>query len=102
LDLPGVVIADQNASSGYVRFAPSPHGLVNIDRDLTYAEWWTHPDPIEQFRRRSAKCAEVLVPDRVAPDFLEAAYVASEATRLAFELNDLELPVIIRRQLFFE
>jgi hypothetical protein len=30
LDLPEVVIADQNASSAYVRFAPAPAGLALI------------------------------------------------------------------------
>ena len=77
LDLPGVIIADQNASSDYVRFFPSPAGLAHIDRELVFAERWTHPgDPIEQFRHRSIKCAEVLVPDRVDASHLTGAYVS--------------------------
>ena len=75
LDLPGVVIADQNASSDYVRFSPSPGGLARIDHDLLFAEWWTHPgDPIEQFRHQSIKCAEVLVPNRVEASYITGAY----------------------------
>nr|MBA2390780.1 DUF4433 domain-containing protein [Geodermatophilaceae bacterium] len=44
LDLPGVVVADQNASSGYARFEPAPSGLEIIERDMVFAEYWTHPD----------------------------------------------------------
>jgi len=77
LDLPGVVIADQNASSDYVRFSSSPGGLARIARELVCAERWTHPDdPIEQFRHRSIKCAEVLVPDRVDASYITGAYVS--------------------------
>ena len=67
LDLPGVIITDSNASSDYARFAPAQKGLSMVDKDLTFAEFWTHPDPFEAMRRKSAKCAEVLVPDRIDP-----------------------------------
>jgi len=67
--LPGVVFADCNASSDYVRFlAPHQWNLLNFD-DIT--RWdWRHPnDPIAYFRHRSRKCAEVLVPDRIESRF---------------------------------
>ncbi len=48
LDLPGVIVADQNASSDYVRFEPTPNGLQYVDKRLVFADYWTHPeDPIE-------------------------------------------------------
>ena len=47
LDLPGVVIADRNASSDYARFAPAPKGLSIVDKESTFAEYWTHQDPFE-------------------------------------------------------
>ncbi|MBI4469154.1 MAG: DUF4433 domain-containing protein [Acidobacteria bacterium] len=65
LDLPGVIVSDQNASSGYARFAAAPEGLRLIDEALVFAEYWTHPDdPIAEWRHGSIKCAEILVPDR--------------------------------------
>lgn len=77
LDIPNTIVADQNASSGYVRFRPAPNGLAYIDRNLVFAERWTHPDdPIEQYQHRSIKCAEVLVPDRVKASFIIGAYVS--------------------------
>ena len=43
VDLPQVVIADQNAASDYVRFANASVGLALIDHDTVFAEYWTHP-----------------------------------------------------------
>ena len=101
LDLPGVVITDQNAASGYVRFSPAPTGLGSINRELVFAEYWTHQDPIEQYRHRSIKCAEVLVLDSVKPRFILGAYVSCDAARAAIEALGLGLPVTIDSHLFF-
>jgi len=60
LDLPNVVITDSNTAGDYAIFHASPRGLAIVDRELTFAIDWTHPDQIEYFRRKSAKCAEVL------------------------------------------
>ena len=84
LDLPGVVVSDANASSDYVRFAAAPTGLSIVSQAATFAEYWTDPNPIVQWQKRSAKCAEVLVPDRVDPQFVMGAHVSCQAamTRL--------------------
>ncbi len=102
LDIAGVVVCDGNAASGYTRFAPAPSGLALIDRELTFARDWTHPDPIMYFQRKSAKCAEVLVPDSVAPRFIVGAYVCEDASRVAFEALGSGLPVEVDRDLFFQ
>jgi len=101
LDLPGVIVTDSNASSEYVRFAPAPDGLQIVDRDRTFAEYWTDPDPIQQWRKKAAKCAEVLVPDRVVPRFLVGVYVSCEQARRQVEAFGLGLPVSIQQHLFF-
>ncbi|OFW59097.1 MAG: hypothetical protein A2133_12175 [Actinobacteria bacterium RBG_16_64_13] len=101
LDLPGVVITDANASSDYVRFAASPAGLAIVDAGRTFAKWWTHPDKIEYLRRKSAKCAEVLVPECVGPHHLVRAYVCSDDARVAFEALGTGLPVAVDANLFF-
>lgn len=81
LDLPGVVITDANASSDYRRFAAAPDGLRIVDKDATFAEYWTDDDPIVQWKKKSAKCAEVLVPDKVDPRFIMGAYVSCQEVR---------------------
>ena len=106
LDLADVVVADGNASSGYTRFAAAPQGLDLVNRDMVYAEDWRHPNnPFAYWEHRRLKCAEVLVPDRVASEYLVGAYVScleSEAeVRQHLDTVHGGLEVSIDRHLFF-
>jgi len=97
----GVVLADCNASSNYVRFlAPSNWRLLEFD-DI-FALKWTHPeDPIAQLRHRSRKCAEVLVPHVVEPRFLIGARVVNRTTEEQLRALGFSLPITIDPGLFF-
>src|SRR6266496_1115447 len=44
LDMPGVIVTDRNAASGWARFWPVAAGLENISRDRLFARYWTHRD----------------------------------------------------------
>lgn len=105
LDLPGVVITDCNAASDYTRFKPAPTGLDIVDSNLVFAEYWTHPDPFEEYRHKSIKCAEVLVPDRVDPRFISGVYVSCDEScdELTQTLTKaiLTLEVVVNSYLFF-
>ncbi len=101
LDLQSVVIADGNASSDYVRFAQAPAGLSIVSRELTFAEWWTDPDPIQRLRRKVWKCAEVLIPDRVDPEFLVGAYVSCKDSLLRFDGLGVNITAVVNPNLFF-
>jgi hypothetical protein len=101
LDLCGAIVTDSNASSEYVRFAPAPEGLRIVDRDQTFAEYWTDQDPIQQWRKKAAKCAEILVPDQVDPRFVRGAYVSCETAKASLEALKTGLEVRIDRHLFF-
>ncbi len=75
-----------------------------VDKELVFAERWTDPDPIAYYRRKSAKCAEVLVPDAVPPEYIFGAYVSTEegstAIRQICELPD-QFQVEVDGHLFF-
>jgi ssDNA thymidine ADP-ribosyltransferase, DarT len=101
LDLDGVVVTDANASADYVKFGPGSAGLRIVDRELTFAEYWTHQDPIEYYRRKSKKCAEVLVSDRVDPQYLTGAYVSCDRSLREFDELDVELEATVNPYLFF-
>ena len=81
LNLPNVVIADRNASSEYVRFYHFPFGLQFLDEEKIYAKYWTNNDQFEYMERKSKKCAEVLVPDKVNPEYIFAAYVYDKKSK---------------------
>ena len=90
LGIEGVVIADRNAAADMARFEPAPHGLELIDKERVFAKYWTHRnDLFDEWRHKSEECAEVLVPDRVPPEYIIGAYVASVqgVDRLASELS---------------
>jgi hypothetical protein len=101
LDLPGVIITDGNAASSYVRFAPAPDGLTIVSRELTFAEFWKDDDQIEEWRMKFAKCAEVLVPDRVSPEYIQHAYVASDEMKNQMDALNTGLDVRVDGHLFF-
>jgi hypothetical protein len=101
LDLPGVVVTDANASSDYVRFAAAPAGLAIVDRELTFAEYWTDPNPIAYYQKNSAKCAEVLVPNLVDPRLLTGAFVSCQEALARMQALELNLPIAMNPHLFF-
>ena len=79
LDLPGVVVSDQNAASRYARFGASPAALRFVNFQRVFAEYWIAlDDPIAEWRNKSIKCAEVLVPNQVKPMFILGAHVSGQ------------------------
>lgn len=102
LDVPGVIVADRNAASGYVRFYTAADGVRALDSDLVFAGYWTNAeDPYDAMTRKSIKCAEVLVLDKIEPQFVIGAHVANERASRAFQALNIPLPVAINNGMFF-
>ncbi len=94
LDIPGVIIADRNASSGYARFYSVAEGIQALDNDLVFARYWpTSRRYIEAWIHKSIKCAEVLVPDMVEPSYIIGIYVANVTALQALQSLNARLPV---------
>jgi len=53
-------------------------------------------------RRKSAKCAEVLVPDCIDPGYITGAYVSCREANAALEGLGIDIPVAINPYLFFQ
>jgi len=102
VDLPGVIVTDQNAASGHARFVAAPAGLLIVDKDMVYAEYWNHPDDqIASWRHKSVKCAEVLVPNRVDQNLIVGAYVSCEPARATLAAFAPQLPIQVDAHFFF-
>jgi len=101
LQLDGVVVSDQNAASDYVRFlAPDAIDLLNFDK--IYANDWRHPEnQIEEWRHKSMKCAEILVPSGVDPQYIVGAYVVSLDAEKLLRAQGFVHPIDIDANLFF-
>ncbi len=106
LDVEGTVISDRNASSGHVRFSPAPGGLTLVDRNLVFAKSWKNEDQLEEWRRKSIKCAEVLVPDRVEAQYVRKIYVSCVQNKSELEklliTERIDKIVEVNGNLFFQ
>jgi len=102
LDMSDVIISDQNASSNYVRFYPVKAGLEALNKDTIFATFWLHPDnQFEEWAHKSAKCAEVLVPDKVEPKYILGAYVANQMALEVYQQLHIQLTISIKSDIFF-
>jgi hypothetical protein len=99
--IPGAVVTDQNAVSKYVRFS-TPEIVKYMDLNYVFARNWKHPgEQIEEWRHSSAKCAEVLIPQRIPPEFLLGAYVLNDAAKGRLEGRGFKLPIQVNSDIFF-
>lgn len=102
LQLDGVVLADCNASSDYVRFlSPSQWRLLAFD-DI-FAMDWRHPNNEYAYRQhRSRKCAEALIPHQVSVRLIMGARVVNQAAEDRLRADSFSLPIAVDPGLFFQ
>ena len=102
LDLPGVIVADGNASrTQETAFWAPRDGLARLDSAVVFAQYWTDPDPYVQHEKKRIRCAEVLVPDAVAPSFIRSCYASCEETLSRLRLTAKTLETKISEHMFF-
>lgn len=101
LDFDGVILSDKNASSDYAAFYGAEAGLENIDFDLVYARYWTDDDYYEQCRKKSIKCAEVLVLYCINYDCVVCAAVVNSSAAERLEATGFDREIIVEPRVFF-
>lgn len=101
LDFEGVILSDKNASSDYAAFYGAEEGLENIDFDLVYARYWTDEDYYEQCRKKSIKCAEILVPYSISFDYVVCTAVVNEDAADRLEAIGFDRDIVVEPRVFF-
>jgi hypothetical protein len=105
VDLPWAIITDRNAARSDCIFKPAVDGLTIIDKEIVFSGDWTHDDPIEEYRRKGATSAEVLIRYRIEPCHIMKAYVSCEESKqslkAALDQAGLHLNIEIVPYLFF-
>lgn len=99
LDFKDVIITDKNAARE-CWFKTVVEGLPLLDRDEVFATFWLNDDYWEQERLKGIKCAEVLVPNEIRPNYIFGAYVVNRTVFDYFKKVS-NLPVEIKSGLFF-
>ena len=82
-------------------FYPPETGLEQIDFNLVYAQYWTDDDYYEQLRKKSIKCAEVLVPYMIPYDYVLGAAVISKDAAEKLKLTGFDREIYVKAGLFF-
>lgn len=101
LDFDGVVVSDRNASSDYAGFFSPKIGLEEIDFKLVYASYWTDDNYYEYLKKKSIKCAEVLVPYHIPYDYVTCAAVVNDCAKQKLEEVGFDREIMVERKLFF-
>ncbi len=99
--LANVVFTDKNASSDYARFFSARDVKSKIDFDMVFADYWTDDNPIEQMKKKSAKCAEVLVPHVIPAHYVIGAYVVDENSQQKLQKQGFTLAISVKSGMFF-
>lgn len=99
LTIDGAIISDMNAAAAMVSFYPATDlSVLNFDR--VYTKYWTHPDDLADERLHGyQKCAELLIPHRIAVEHIRGAYAQSQ--EMADILNPLVPEVKVNKTKFF-
>jgi len=102
MSLFGVIVSDHNAASEYARFYKIEEGLMALDESMVFAQSWKHPEnEVEEWKHKSVKCAEVLIPGKIAPGYITQAYVANKEAEKLFKSLKITLQVTIKSDIFF-
>ncbi|MBU4305205.1 MAG: DUF4433 domain-containing protein [Candidatus Omnitrophica bacterium] len=100
LSIDGVIVTDQNASRD-CWFKPVNEGLPLLKHSEVFeVNWIRRNDPMEEYRLKGIKCAEVLVPKCVDCRYVFGAYVSNSVALSKFKQAS-SLPVEIKENLFF-
>ncbi len=101
LFISNVVISDCNAARDYARFYSSPEGLENLKYNHIYDRYWNHDDLFQKYLHKGIKCAEVLVPEKVEPNYILSAYVYNQEAYDKLTIIGFDRPIEIKSNLFF-
>jgi len=101
MDIEGCVLTDRNAATTLARFFAPVDGLRKLDFEKIHAKYWTDPDPIIQREKKAIKCAEILVPHKVSPEYIVGAYVVSEECKSKLKNCGFDKRIVVNPQVFY-
>lgn len=102
LDLENVVISDRNASSDYASFHEPTKILDKLNYDMIYAKSWVDDNYYLMLKKKSVKCAEVLIPEKILPQYIIGAAVKNQEDKERLEEMGFNKKIYIEKELFFK
>lgn len=102
LDLENVVISDRNASSDYASFHEPMKILDKLDYAMIYAKSWVDDNYYLMLKKKSIKCAEVLIPEKILPQYIVGAAVKNQEDKERLQEMGFNKKIYIEKELFFK
>lgn len=101
LDFEGTVVSDGNAASDYSRFYAPEEGMERLEFARIYDKSWTDKDFNKQKIKKRIKCAEILVPNKIAYDYVMGAIVVDEHAKQELQSSGFQKEIVIAPKVFF-
>jgi hypothetical protein len=101
LSLPGVVVSDMNAARDLCRFMEPFKALEILDFDMIYTKNWNVSDNSLKYKLQGAVCAEVLVPNSVAYNYIQSVHIADQSIEASLIELDFDKQIICDADMFF-
>lgn len=101
LNIDGAIVTDCNAAAGITQFIEPKNMEEVLDFEKIYMRYWNDSDEWVKARNRLIKCAEVLVPDLIPPEYIIGAVVANSYAADALKSKGFNLRVLIEEDRFF-
>ncbi len=104
LDIPDIVITNQNAAVSIgtrfmtVEEALKP-GALNYDNIYRYS--WYSQDPLEKDKFKKQMMAEVLVYNKIPPEYISCIYVPNQKVYHVLKSLGVEISIFVDEYLFF-
>lgn len=91
-----------NAASKDVKFFEESKALYNLQWDIIMGDSWQSDDTEEMRVRRSIMCAELLISEKVAPEYIRKILVPRHSSRIKLQKLQVQLPIEIDMYTFFD
>ena len=102
LDLENVVITDRNAAAELAKFDTPQLALRHLDFESIFLRNWNDSSECIKSEKKSKKCAEVLVLDKIPVEYLVKIKVATDKGKENVEKLGLGVLVEIDKDMFFQ
>ena len=97
----GSLIKLKKKKKNYHSLQKSCISLQKLDFSKIYDEWWLDDDPYEQLKRKRIKCAEILVPNVIAYEYINGAVVVDERAQYELESRGFQKKIVVQPKIFF-
>lgn len=101
MDLEGCVLADRNAATSLVRFYAPMEGMEQLDFTKIHARYWKDSNPLVQREKKAIKCAEILIPHSVSPEYIVGAYVVSHEAEIQLISCGFDRKIVVNADAFY-